>query len=49
MKISENTNVTLDLKTIGMIVGFATMIAGTYYTLQGQYTNCYGRTKARSQ
>ena len=36
MKISENTNVTLDLKTIGMIVGFTIMIAGTYYTLQGQ-------------
>ena len=35
-KISENTNVTLDLKTIGMIVGFAVMLAGTYFTLQAQ-------------
>ena len=36
MKISENTNVTLDLKTIGMIVAFAVMLAGTYFTLQAQ-------------
>ena len=36
MKISENTNVTLDLKTIGMIIGFTIMLAGTYWSLQGQ-------------
>ena len=36
MKISENTNITLDIKTIGMIVAFTIMIAGTYFTLQGQ-------------
>jgi hypothetical protein len=36
MKLSENTNVTLDLKTIGMIIGFTLMLAGTYWSLQGQ-------------
>ena len=33
-QISEETKVTLDLKTIGMIVGFVIMIAGMWYTLQ---------------
>ena len=33
-KISEETQVTLDLKTIGMIVGFIIMIAGMWFTLQ---------------
>ena len=33
-KIGEETQVTLDLKTIGMIVGFVLMIAGMWYTLQ---------------
>ena len=33
-KISEETQVTLDLKTIGMIVGFVIMIAGMWFTLQ---------------
>ena len=33
-KIGEETQVTLDLKTIGMIVGFVIMIAGMWYTLQ---------------
>jgi hypothetical protein len=33
-KISENTNVTLDLKTIGMIVGFTISLATTYFTLK---------------
>jgi|TARA_Y100000015_G_scaffold7161_1_gene6655 copper chaperone CopZ len=33
-QISEETKVTLDLKTIGMIVGFVVMIAGMWYTLQ---------------
>ena len=36
MKISEDTNVQLDLKTIGMIIGGAVMLAGTYFTLQAQ-------------
>ena len=33
-KISENTEVQLDLKTIGMIVGGAIALAATYFTLQ---------------
>ena len=33
-KIGEETQVTLDLKTIGMIVGFVIMLAGMWYTLQ---------------
>jgi len=32
-KISENTNVTLDLKTIGIIIGGVVAIATTYFTL----------------
>ena len=35
-KISENTNVQLDLKTIGMLIAGAVMLAGTYFTLQAQ-------------
>ena len=33
-QIGEETKVTLDLKTIGMIVGFAITLAGMWYTLQ---------------
>ncbi len=33
-QIGEDTKVTLDLKTIGMIVGFVIMIAGMWFTLQ---------------
>ncbi len=33
-QISEETKVTLDLKTISMIVGFVIMITGMWYTLQ---------------
>ena len=33
-KIGEETQVTLDLKTIGMIIGFVIMLAGMWYTLQ---------------
>jgi len=33
-QIGEETKVILDLKTIGMIVGFVIMIAGMWYTLQ---------------
>jgi len=33
-EIGENTKVTLDLKTIGMIVAFVLTIAGMYFTLQ---------------
>ena len=35
-KIGEETQVTLDLKTIGMIVGFVIMIAGMWFTLQAE-------------
>lgn len=34
MQIGENTNVTLDLKTIGMIVGFAVSLSSMYFILQ---------------
>ena len=33
-KIGENTNVTLDLKTIGIIVGFTISLVTTYVTIQ---------------
>jgi len=33
-QIGEDTKVTLDLKTIGMIVGFVLMLAGMWFTLQ---------------
>ena len=33
-QIGEDTKVTLDLKTIGMIVTFVIMLAGVWYTLQ---------------
>ena len=33
-QISEETKVTLDLKTIGMIVAFVVTIAGMWFTLQ---------------
>ena len=33
-RIGEDTKVTLDLKTIGMIVTFVIMLAGMWYTLQ---------------
>ena len=35
-KIGEETQVTLDLKTIGMIVGFVIMLAGMWVTLQAE-------------
>ena len=34
MEVSENSKVTLDLKTIGMIVGFTVSLATTYFTLK---------------
>jgi hypothetical protein len=34
-QIGEDTKVTLDLKTIGTIVGFTIALATTYYTLKG--------------
>ena len=33
-KIGENTNITLDLKTIGMIIGFTITIASLYFVMQ---------------
>ena len=33
-KISEDTNVTLDLKTISMIVGFTVSISSMYFVLK---------------
>ena len=33
-QIGEDTKVTLDLKTIGMIVTFVVMLAGTWFALQ---------------
>ena len=38
-KIGEDTNVTLDLKTIGIIVTGAVAIATTYITLSASVTN----------
>ena len=36
MNVSENTKLTLDLKTIVMIVAFTISLATTYFTLQAQ-------------
>jgi uncharacterized protein YuzE len=33
-KIGENTNITVDLKTIGMIIGFTITIASLYFIMQ---------------
>lgn len=33
-KISEETNVTLDLKTIGIIIGFVISLATVFFTLK---------------
>ncbi len=33
-QIGEETKVTLDLKTIGMVVGFVLTLSGMWYTLQ---------------
>jgi len=33
-KIGENTNITVDLKTIGMIIGFTITIASMYFIMQ---------------
>lgn len=34
MKLSEETEVTLDLKTIGIVISFVVTVVGMYYTLQ---------------
>jgi len=33
-KIGEDTNITVDLKTIGMIIGFTVTIASMYFVMQ---------------
>jgi hypothetical protein len=33
-KIGENTNITVDLKTVGMIIGFTITIASMYFVMQ---------------
>tara|TARA_R100000541_G_scaffold2021_1_gene7405 strand:- start:6370 stop:6675 length:306 start_codon:yes stop_codon:yes gene_type:complete len=38
-KIGEETNITLDLKTIGMIVGFTISLATMYFTLKADIAN----------
>lgn len=35
-EISESTKLTLDLKTIILVIGFSVSLAGTYFKLQGQ-------------
>lgn len=34
MKLSEDTEVTLDLKTIGIVISFVVTVVGMWYTLQ---------------
>jgi hypothetical protein len=34
MKLSEETEVTLDLKTIGIVISFVVTVVGMWYTLQ---------------
>tara|TARA_R100000700_G_scaffold8252_1_gene12108 strand:- start:1866 stop:2135 length:270 start_codon:yes stop_codon:yes gene_type:complete len=36
MKINENSQFTLDLKTIVMIIGFALSLSATYFTLMAE-------------
>ena len=37
-QIGEDTKVTLDLKTIGMIIAFVVSLAGMYFTLKADIT-----------
>ena len=36
MKLSEKSELTLDLNTIGIIVGMVISVSSTYFTLKGQ-------------
>ncbi len=45
MEVSENTKVTLDFKTIGVIVFFTISLAGTYFTLQAQISKAMEEPK----
>ena len=43
-EIGEKTQVTLDLKTIGTIVGFTIALATTYFTLKSDIALANDRT-----
>ena len=45
-QISEETKVTLDLKTIGMIVAFVITLAGMWFTLQADIAVSYTHLRA---
>ena len=36
MKINENSEITLDLKTIALIIGFVISLSATYFTLMAE-------------
>ena len=36
MKVSESTNLTLDIKTIAIIIAMAVSVSGTYFSLKAQ-------------
>jgi len=36
MKVNENTQVTLDLKTIAIIISFVVTVVGMWFALQGE-------------
>ena len=36
MKINENSEFTLDLKTIALIIGFVILLSATYFTLMAE-------------
>ena len=44
-KISENTELTLDLKTISMIVGFTVSLCSMYFILQSDIARAMELTK----
>ena len=46
-KIGEDTKVTLDLKTIGMIVGFAISLSSMYFVLTSRHCQSYDTSRAR--
>ena len=48
-KISEDTNVTLDLKTISMIVGFTVSISSMYFVLKSDIARAMEEPKPEIQ
>ena len=38
-KVSESTSLQLDLKTIGMVIGFTDSLVSVYFTLKSRCTN----------